>query len=88
MLLWTLVLCWSLSSGNVAESTMKPLHYNLTILAHLFNPISDSRYEGVMAIKMLSKQRSNTIYLNAPRELSLNVKKTWIVRYASGGESM
>nr|XP_036670383.1 aminopeptidase Q [Drosophila suzukii] len=82
MLLRVLVLYWSLQSGKVAESTVTPLRYNLTILTHLEGG-AQNRYEGIVSIDLEAKKASRYIYLNC-RYLNMFVEKTWLLRWASG----
>jgi len=82
MLLRVLVLYWSLQSGKVAESTVTPLRYNLTILTHLEGG-AQNRYEGIVSIDLEAKKATRYIYLNC-RYLNMFVEKTWLLRWASG----
>ncbi|KAH8363988.1 hypothetical protein KR084_001156, partial [Drosophila pseudotakahashii] len=82
MLLRIVVLYLSLTSGKVAESSVTPLRYNLTILTHLRNGVQ-SQYEGIAMIDIKAMKSSKYIYLNA-RDLNMYLEKTWVTRWVTG----
>ncbi|XP_016986014.1 aminopeptidase Q [Drosophila rhopaloa] len=83
MLLRILVLYLGFLSGKVAESLVKPLRYNLTILTHLDGGGAQNRYEGIVSIDILAQKATRSIFMNS-RDLILFLEKTWLLRWASG----
>ncbi|XP_017080118.1 aminopeptidase Q [Drosophila eugracilis] len=83
MLLRIVVLYWSLSSKTFADSSVKPLRYNLTILTHLNGGGAQNQYEGIVSIDIEAIKYTRNIYLNS-KDLNMFKEKTWLLRWASG----
>lgn len=83
MLLKILVLFCTLLSGKLAESFVKPLRYNLTILTRLGSEDEQNQFEGIVSIDIEATQPTRVIYLNS-LNITISRQRTWIYRWASG----
>ncbi|XP_043651025.1 aminopeptidase Q [Drosophila teissieri] len=78
-----LVLFCTFLPGNIAESSVKPLRYNLTILTRLDSGGARNQFEGIVSIDIEATKSTRFINLNS-RDLNIFRKKTWLLRWASG----